>query len=265
MSGAAIEADRFQQWWATAQWEPLMASMAPRVRALLLANGADSDLADDITQETLVRCWRQTLIPDNPLAFAATVARNLLRDHAKSSRVRLQAGGVDTEVAMELLASTEEDPLEAIIAEADRMLLREALRQIPDKMRRPLILAAFHQRTSVQLAEQFGGRPEAMRMRLSRARQLLVKALTGEGLPKRRGPTPRWFAPAIDMTPPPPTTIEVVVTELPNHVTAVVVLHSIMGKKNIGTFCVTPAEWEGGVGHAIRTFNPAIAAPSTRV
>jgi len=46
--------------------------------------GGDRNLAEDVTQETwlrAVKAWREQGLPDNPLAWLKTVARNLLSNH----------------------------------------------------------------------------------------------------------------------------------------------------------------------------------------
>jgi RNA polymerase sigma-70 factor (ECF subfamily) len=46
--------------------------------------GGDRDLTEDVTQETwlrAVKAWRENGLPDHPLAWLKTVARNLLSNH----------------------------------------------------------------------------------------------------------------------------------------------------------------------------------------
>src|SRR3954469_13404138 len=70
--------------------EQRLGSTATAVRRALAARTNQTDLIEDITQETLLRLVsaEQRLDPDAFRAFAIVTARNLLIDHSRSQRRR---------------------------------------------------------------------------------------------------------------------------------------------------------------------------------
>jgi len=126
----------------------------------------DRELAEDVTQETwlrAVRAWHADGLPDRPLAWLTTVARNLLSNHY---RYRPPAPLGDA-LAESLAAEEAEDP------EPRLSLVERALARLPIPQFR--LLEAFHlkrQRVS-EIAESQGISERAVEGRLRRARQQL--------------------------------------------------------------------------------------------
>ena len=126
----------------------------------------DRELAEDVTQETwlrAVRAWHADGIPDRPLAWLTTVARNLLSNHYR----RRPPKPLD-DASIELLAPEEPD-----VSEARLSLVERALGRLPIPQFR--LLEAFHfkrQRVS-EIAEAQGISDRAVEGRLRRARQQL--------------------------------------------------------------------------------------------
>lgn len=73
-----------------AAFERLYAHFAPRVRSYLLRQGADTTMADDVAQETLVQVWRKAGQFDAsravPGAWIFRIARNLRIDRLRKKR-----------------------------------------------------------------------------------------------------------------------------------------------------------------------------------
>lgn len=124
----------------------------------------DRELAEDVTQETwlrAVRAWHSDGVPDRPLAWLTTVARNLLSNHF---RRRPQLAPLEDTI----IASEEPDGSEARLS-----LVERALGRLPIPQFR--LLEAFHfkrQRVS-EIAEAQGISERAVEGRLRRARQQL--------------------------------------------------------------------------------------------
>ncbi len=150
----------------------------------------DRAMAEDITQDTWLRAvreWRRAGLPENPLGWLTTVARNLLLN-----QLRRRAAVPLDEVAPEaLLAAMSVDgagdaPPDA---EATAARIRAALTRLrPDEAR---LLEDFHfaRRRMAQLADQHGISERAVEGRLRRAREHLRRELelamplTDGGLP----------------------------------------------------------------------------------
>ena len=140
-----------------AQWEDTRTSTPPqrafddafvaqfeahfqRVRRFIGRLSGDYELADDITQDAFVRLYRRGVLPDAPGQWLITVALNLLRNAATSRRRR---GRLLTVSRGEALHS---DPAPAPDhssgATDSRARVRAAIRKVPERERRMLLLLA---------------------------------------------------------------------------------------------------------------------------
>jgi RNA polymerase sigma-70 factor (ECF subfamily) len=136
--------------------------------------GGVRENAEDVTQETwlrAVRNWRANGVPDNPLAWLTTVARNLIINRARDS---------ETDV---LHRADADDVLDAIerndLSESEERAraVTAALARLPESEAR--LLEAFHfDRCRVaRIAEVYGVSERAIEGRLRRARERLRKEL----------------------------------------------------------------------------------------
>jgi len=133
--------------------------------------GGDRSLAEDVTQETWLRAvreWRRKGVPDEPIAWLTTVARNLLASYFRRRPL--------TSVAPDgmLEALPDRRPSESSDAAA---VVDHALAQLP--VNQAQILEAFHleDRRTAQIAESMGVSERAVEGRLRRARQRLRREL----------------------------------------------------------------------------------------
>jgi len=171
-----FENDTLKAWWVAGAWPQL----APAIYSIVLQRlprKLDLDTREDFAQRAAIRCWQSRTIPDSPISFITVVAYNMAKDHYKSKRVRTHVPWDDThDLAEDLIP----DALAQILADRPETRLRDALRQLPTHLQRPLILQVYHRRSSAALAVQFGTTDGAMKMRLSRARKELRRAYLGE-------------------------------------------------------------------------------------
>jgi RNA polymerase sigma-70 factor (ECF subfamily) len=182
-----------RQWWLDREWHRLI----PLVRAWARQSVPPSfrlsgDEIDDVISRVTVRVWTAKVVPDEPRMWVRVVALNMVRDGAKSSWSR----GRQDEDAMAEHAGPE--VADAWIEEADQRSrigrLREALRKLPEWMRRCLVLHDLHGRTCQDIAAQVGITEGAVKMRLHRSRRVLAAlyedtpdvALTTGGIPERK-------------------------------------------------------------------------------
>jgi len=142
--------------------------------------GGDRTLAEDVTQETWLRAvreWRNRGLPDQPIAWLTTVARNLLVSYYRHKQpVALEPGQAD-----EALAALDEG--RAAESSARTAVVCHALAKLP--VAEAQLLEAFHfeDRRMSQIAETLGLSERAVEGRLRRARQRLRREL--EALMKR--------------------------------------------------------------------------------
>jgi RNA polymerase sigma-70 factor (ECF subfamily) len=136
--------------------------------------GGRRELAEDVTQETwlrAVRDWRRNGVPDKPLAWLTTVARNLILNHVR----RREGIPLDDMTSAEVLAAVDNNTISDSAEVAS--LVNEALTRLPTKEAR--LLESFHydRFKMSQLAEAYGISERAIEGRLRRARERLRREL----------------------------------------------------------------------------------------
>lgn len=136
--------------------------------------GGDRAQAEDITQETWLRAvreWREKGVPDRPIAWLTTVARNLMLNELR----RIQPLRLDAATVRDGIAAAENGL--AIESAEIAAVVNHALARLPARQR--CLLEAFHyERCSVsRIAEKFALSERAVEGRLRRARQNLRREL----------------------------------------------------------------------------------------
>ena len=136
--------------------------------------GGRRELAEDVVQEAwlrAVRTWGRTGVPNVPLAWLTTVARNLILN----SQRRRESVPLDEVSSAEVLAAVDDNTLSDSGAIA--ALVNDALLRIPQAEAR--LLESFHydRFKMSQLAEAYGVSERAIEGRLRRARERLRKEL----------------------------------------------------------------------------------------
>ena len=134
----------------------------------------DRELAEDVTQETwlrAVRAWHADGVPDRPLAWLTTVARNLLSNHFQR---RPPLAPLDDD-DVELVADEEPNRSEARLSLVERALARLPMPQLR-------LLEAFHLKRQrvAEIAEAQGISERAVEGRLRRARQQLRQQIESD-------------------------------------------------------------------------------------
>ena len=136
--------------------------------------GGDRTLAEDVTQETWLRAvreWRHRGLPDQPIAWLTTVARNLLVSYYRRKRpVALEPGQAD-----EALAALDQG--RAAESSARTAVVCHALARLPAAEAQMLEAFHFEDRRMSQIAEKLGLSERAVEGRLRRARQKLRREL----------------------------------------------------------------------------------------
>ena len=138
-----------------------------------LARRTDPETAADVLGDTLLVAWRRfdDVPVDGPLPWLYGVARNCLANAERGVRRRAR-------LAARLTAEPAEPP-----EHADATNLHEALEELADTERELVRLWAWEQLTPAEIATVTGLTPNAVSIRLTRARHRLREALarkTGE-------------------------------------------------------------------------------------
>jgi RNA polymerase sigma-70 factor (ECF subfamily) len=128
-----------------------------------LARRTDSATADDVLADTLLVCWRRLdELPEDPLPWAYGVARNCLGNAQRS--VRRQQRLAARIAAVDPPASTTE------AAEPPDHAITDALAALRPDDAELLRLWAWEQLTTAEIATVLGISPNAVSIRLHRAR-----------------------------------------------------------------------------------------------
>jgi RNA polymerase sigma-70 factor (ECF subfamily) len=135
-----------------------------------LARRTDPATADDVLSETLLICWRRLEeMPEEPLAWAYAVARNCLanadRAHRRKQRLIARIWQLDR------------PPEQTAPAHDPDPDLTTALARLPAMDAELLRLWAWEELHPAEIAEVVGLSPNAVSIRLHRARQKLKPML----------------------------------------------------------------------------------------
>ncbi|MBI3878734.1 MAG: sigma-70 family RNA polymerase sigma factor [Verrucomicrobia bacterium] len=163
----------------------LMARHAPRLFGYLNRVLHDEDEAADLAQETFLRVHqhRGNFRSDGKFStWLYTIATNLARDRQRSAtrhpQVSLESENPATgDDFRESLPESRPSPVESLQSEERGELVRRAVAALPEDLRTPLILAAYEDRSQVEIAVILDCSPKAVEMRIYRARQQLRTSL----------------------------------------------------------------------------------------
>jgi RNA polymerase sigma-70 factor (ECF subfamily) len=136
--------------------------------------GGDRALAKDVTQETwpcAVREWRNKGVPEVPLAWLTTVARNLLLNELRKRRPLPLEDVSPAELMGAVEAGGASDSAEVAA------MVNQALARLPDPQSRLLESFHFDRIRYAQIAESLGISERAVEGRLRRARESLRREL----------------------------------------------------------------------------------------
>jgi len=126
---------------------------APRVKAFVMRQGTDPQMAEEVAQETMVNVWRKAKQFDPRKASASTwvftIARNLRIDHLrKASRPEPDINDPA------LVPDTEQQAPDRIQRRQEASRLRTALSSLPDEQRQVLHLAFFEDKPHAEVAAE---------------------------------------------------------------------------------------------------------------
>ena len=145
--------------------------------------------AEDLTSETFLRALRRigtfTWQGRDLGAWLVTIARNLVADHFTSSRFRLEV----TIGEMLDTGAYERSPEEIVLLSFEHQVLRQALLELPERMRQIVWLWASGL-GSAAIGQQLGISPSTVRVHLHHARHRLADKLALHEAVGVHGPNP---------------------------------------------------------------------------
>ncbi|HWC33151.1 MAG TPA: sigma-70 family RNA polymerase sigma factor [Actinomycetota bacterium] len=151
-----------------------------RVYGLAMKVVGDTNVAEDVAQETFVRAWRYAGAYDarrGPVAtWLLTIARNVATD---ARRLRGWECRDPAELAALGVPSPDAGPEETALALGEAEELRRAIAELPEGQRRALVLAAFQGCTAREIGEAEGIALGTAKTRIRAAMMKLRSALEG--------------------------------------------------------------------------------------
>lgn len=146
---------------------------------------ADSQLAEDATQDIFVRLWRrpEAFIADRGrfVSWLMSVVRNRavdeLRARGRRQKREGSPGSEIQETALAMLAAESDDPAREAQVHEDQRIVRRALVQLPAEQRAALELAYFGGLTQQEIANQLGEPLGTVKTRIRLGMQKLRRAL----------------------------------------------------------------------------------------
>ncbi len=161
-----------------AAFDRVYAELNTRLFSFLARLSRNRNVAEDLLEETWLRLVDRApkLRPDTRLGpFLFTVARNLYVSYCRS-RMMEDSQTVDM-IGLWPLGTPPPSPLESTMASETARRIEAALAQLPAMYRETLLLVAFEGMRPAEAAAVCGITPEAMRQRLTRARDAISRRL----------------------------------------------------------------------------------------
>ena len=159
--------------------DELMSRWSSRLTGFLVRLTSDSSVSRDLAQETFVRLYqaRERFRPGGTFkALLFQIASNLARNHA-SWKSRHPETSIDREEFPEPSSPEHADPSHNAEAGETAAAVGDAVRDLPEDLRTPLVLSVYEELEHKQIGEILGCSAKAVEMRIYRARNLLRESL----------------------------------------------------------------------------------------
>jgi RNA polymerase sigma-70 factor, ECF subfamily len=133
----------------------LFVTFAPRIKAMLMRQGADPETAEEIVQETMLSVWRKAhLFAESKGSFSTwvfTIARNLRIDKLRRNTIWQDLGA-----EVEERPSEEDSPYDELQRRQQRDHVTEALETLTPDQYEVVRLAYIEGLTHTEIAERLG-------------------------------------------------------------------------------------------------------------
>ncbi|MEN3308819.1 MAG: polymerase sigma-70 factor, subfamily [Micromonosporaceae bacterium] len=157
------------------------------IHRLVYRQVRDQSVAEDLTSETFTRALRGigrfTWQGRHPIVWLATIANNLVRDHFRLARQRLEIVSSDSVIGQQGRGPAAESSTEsAALARVTRRVLLDAIAKLPAAQRECLALRFYGDLDTYQTAARMGTTPRAVVSLQYRAVQALADLLPAKAV-----------------------------------------------------------------------------------
>jgi RNA polymerase sigma factor (sigma-70 family) len=156
-------------------FERLVEKYQAMICAITFAATGRLETSEELAQETFLRAWKnlaQLKEIDKFRFWLCSIARNLLRTYYQQKQSE-KVSICDTNTLETLATQYVQSPEDTLISQEEEMILSQALMQIPEEYREPLVLYYRQQQSTKEVAESLDLNEATVRTRLSRGRQML--------------------------------------------------------------------------------------------
>ena len=148
----------------------------------IVPNAAD---VEDLLQEVLIKVWRRLSTLQSESAFRAWITRVAINEALQSWRRERSRPICQPFGDFDTFASTNESPLQALTRAETTQIVRNAVRELPEKYQQVLNLREFEELSLGEIAESLHASVPAVKTRLFRARRMLQTALQEPAVPEK--------------------------------------------------------------------------------
>lgn len=158
-------------------FERLFAHFAPRVKSLMMKNGAPAEVAEEIAQETMLLVWRKAAQFDPSTSGAAawvfTIARNLRVDGIRRSRPAVSLQDMREDAFADATARADE----RLQSEQDHQRVQRALASLPAEQYQAVWQSYYEKKSHGEIAAEsdmpLGTVKSRLRLALRHLRKIL--------------------------------------------------------------------------------------------
>jgi len=162
-----------------AAFDELARGLTPRLRAFLVRLSGSRTLADDLTQETLLRIHRargsfargSAVIP-----WALAIGRNCFISYARAKKTRVSRSLLDV-TAIDVASGPDANAEATLAAQQSAAIVSQALAEMPVANREAFVLIRYEGLSVATAAQLVGISEGALKLRAFRAYEILRAAL----------------------------------------------------------------------------------------
>ena len=176
----------------TTAFEAIVKKYQSLVCAITFSATANLDKSEELAHEAFIRAWTNLSQLKDLTKFRTwlcSIARNIVLNYFRHEErdIVSHARSIDK---MTDISSVSFEPVEAIINKEQQVVIRQALEQIPERYREPLVLFYREQKSLKQVAKLLELSEDAAKTRVSRGRKLLKEQVAAmvESTISRTGP-----------------------------------------------------------------------------
>ena len=160
---------------STTAFEAIVKKYQSLICAITYSATVDLEKSEELAHQAFIKAWTNLSQLNDLTSFRAwlcTIARNIIRNYFRDKKrdIVSQAASIDK---MGDISSESFKPIEKIINKQQQAVIHQALEQIPEKYRAPLVLFYRQDQSIKKVAEQLELSEEAVKTQISRGRKML--------------------------------------------------------------------------------------------